>query len=547
MKKWKLFLLTMATSILAVAAPAMAADEEAMEEVAEEVVEEVYEYEDPFPNWNEDAASLNTLIEFVEDVTDESSENFIPEEDRIAVFDMDGTLYAELFPTYIEYYMLAWRILKDPNIEPDAEMLDLGRELRESVISGSFASDMPIRHAIQAARAYSTLTMDEFYDFCTEVLLREADGFEGMTYGEAFYQPMIDVVEYLQDNGFTCFVSSGSDRYLCRTLLEGAFDIPFSNIIGMDVQLVASGQEDTAGMDYIYTADDEVIRSDALLVKNLKMNKVSGIVKEIGKQPVLSFGNTSGDVSMHNYVINDNPHRSAAFMLIADDEERDYGNEEKAQSLKEQWEESGYNVISMKNDFKTIYPEGVVKTGTFRWADEMAEDRVPAETLTINGVEVTGKAALPNETVSDPNEEDETDVADDADGTDVTDDAEEDDVAEETDDTSGNAFADTQYVLYLGTNDKDTNKPVFTSEEARQILREILLDRFGGYTIQEAYGGWIDGGGEQCQEYTLMIYLSDAALEDVHAVADELITTFNQSTIMIKAEDVTTEFYSGNH
>ena len=105
------------------------------------------------------------------------------------------------------------------------------------------------------------------------------------------------------------------------------------------------------------------------------MNKVCQIVKEIGRQPVLSFGNSSGDVSMHMYTISDNKYKSAAFMLVADDEVRDYGIPETAQKLREQWEEYGFNVISMKNDFKTIYGEDVVKTGSFHWLEELAEDR----------------------------------------------------------------------------------------------------------------------------------------------------------------------------
>ena len=90
-------------------------------------------------------------------------------------------------------------------------------------------------------------------------------------------------------------------------------------------------------------------------------------------QPVLSFGNSSGDVSMHNYTLSANPFRSAAFMLIADDDTRDYGNPEKAEALREKWEAGGYNVISMKNDWRTIYGDQVRKTGTFRWAEEFSE------------------------------------------------------------------------------------------------------------------------------------------------------------------------------
>lgn len=103
---------------------------------------------------------------------------------------------------------------------------------------------------------------------------------------------------------------------------------------------------------------------------------------------------------------------------------------------------------------------------------------------------------------------------------------------------------DLQYVLYLGTNDKDSNQPVFSHETAKQTLTDILVRRFGGYTVQEANGGWIDGDTEY-QEYTLVIYLSDTDLEQVHALCDELIKTFNQSSVLIQANRTQTEFYAG--
>lgn len=103
---------------------------------------------------------------------------------------------------------------------------------------------------------------------------------------------------------------------------------------------------------------------------------------------------------------------------------------------------------------------------------------------------------------------------------------------------------DIQYVLYLGTNDKDTNKPVFTPEQAMVEAEDILINRFGGYTIQEANGGWIDGDAVY-EEYTLVIYLSDTTLDQVHAAADEMLRVFNQSAVLIQANETTTEFYGG--
>ena len=102
---------------------------------------------------------------------------------------------------------------------------------------------------------------------------------------------------------------------------------------------------------------------------------------------------------------------------------------------------------------------------------------------------------------------------------------------------------DIQYVLYLGTNDKDTNEPVFDEEESKEKLKEILLDHFGGYTIQEANGGWKDGDTVY-KEYTLVIYLSDTNIEEVHKACDEMIDVFHQSSVLVQCNKTTTEFYS---
>ena len=105
---------------------------------------------------------------------------------------------------------------------------------------------------------------------------------------------------------------------------------------------------------------------------------------------------------------------------------------------------------------------------------------------------------------------------------------------------------DVQYVLYLGTNDKDTNKPVFEPDEAKAKAEDIMIEHFGGYTIQEANGGWEDNG-TRYQEYTLVIYLSDTTIEDVHAAAKDLIRVFNQSSVLIQQNQTTTEFYAGDN
>ena len=102
-----------------------------------------------------------------------------------------------------------------------------------------------------------------------------------------------------------------------------------------------------------------------------------------------------------------------------------------------------------------------------------------------------------------------------------------------------------QYVIFLGTNDKDTNEPVFSPDESKAKLEKILLDYFGGYTIQEANGGW-DDNGTIYQEYTLVIYLSDTTIDKVHAAADEMLKIFNQRSVLIQTNNTQTEFYYSN-
>ena len=106
---------------------------------------------------------------------------------------------------------------------------------------------------------------------------------------------------------------------------------------------------------------------------------------------------------------------------------------------------------------------------------------------------------------------------------------------------------DVQYVMYLGTNDKDTYEPFGTPEEVKAKVDEVLTKHFEGFTIQDAVGGWTNENGTVDHEYTVVIFLSDTTIEKVHAAADDLIRTFNQSSVLIQANETRTEFYSGRN
>ena len=324
--------------------------------------DETIEVKEYFTSWNK-CEALTALKEYVEDVTNPKSPNYISPEDRIATFDMDGTFVGELYPSYFEYNLLEYRVLDDATYRDKApdDVREAAQAIRDFVRNGKALPDhFDMIHAQAAAKAYAGMTLAQFDAYVKAYAARPANGFTGMTYGQSFYKPMLEVFDYLKANGFTYYVVSGSDRFICRALVE-SIGIPSNRVIGMDVKLVSSKQGEEAGVNYTMGQKEDLIRTDELIIKNLKTNKVLQISQEIGKVPVLSFGNSSGDQAMHNYCLSNDKYRSAAFMLIADDEARDHANREKALNLGQKWNAAGYHVISMRDDFKTIYGLGVQK------------------------------------------------------------------------------------------------------------------------------------------------------------------------------------------
>lgn len=320
--------------------------------------------EDALNLWTESAKLKTELTGYINTITDKASKDFIPVEDRLAVFDFDGTLFNETDPVYFDYRLLMHRVLDDPEYKDKAS--DFERETAEKIVTlietGEGAKGLEVDHGKAVASAFKGMTIDEFEAYIREFKSKEEEGYTGgMTRGEAFYKPMLQVVDYLQDNDFTVYVVSGTDRLIVRELVHGMMDLPDSQVIGSDETLVASRQDGNNGLDYTFTPEDQVVTGGEFIIKNLQMNKVSVIMQEIGQQPVLSFGNSNGDSSMCEFTITNNPYPAKAFMLCCDDLEREYGNIEKADKMYSMCSENGWTPVSMKNDWTTIYGENVKK------------------------------------------------------------------------------------------------------------------------------------------------------------------------------------------
>ena len=312
-----------------------------------------------FPTWKENASAIAALKDYVEAVTDEKSEDFIPVEDRIAAFDLDGTLYCETFPIYGEWLMFAQRALNDPSYDAPERI----RRVAETVIAAGESRSIPPEleeDEINAqAEAFSGMPIEDYTAYVEQFKETEAEGFENMKRGEAFYQPMLEIVSYLEQHDFTVYICSGTNRFTVRALIDGVIDIPARQVIGSDFTIEASGQGDTGDMHYTITREDDLLMGDALIIKNVKMSKVSQLQQELGQKPVLVFGNSTGDVPMALYSDTENPYPTEVFFLLCDDMVREHGDEEKAETIRGICAENGWNTISMADDWTTIYGDEV--------------------------------------------------------------------------------------------------------------------------------------------------------------------------------------------
>ena len=312
----------------------------------------------PLASWHETAPARTALVEYVNAVTDRNSADYIPAARRIAVFDFDGTLFLETDPTYFDWMLFVHRVLEDPSCRATPEQIAAARDAEKRIFP-----PLNKKRESMVAQAYKGMTLDEFNALVRKFMAEDQPGFVGLKRGDAFYKPMLEVVNYLRDHGFTVYVISGTDRLTVRPLLD-VLKLPPGQIIGSDSSIVTGRQKDKDALDCTFAEGDTLMLGGENLVKCLQMNKVSAIVREIGFQPVLAFGNTLSDASMLNYTIHGNRFRALGFMLLCDDLEREYGNAKKAGKMLQDCRKNGWVPVSMRDDWKTIYGDGVTKRQT---------------------------------------------------------------------------------------------------------------------------------------------------------------------------------------
>lgn len=310
--------------------------------------------------WSKDSGVSKEIRDYVAMVTDESNpDTFIPVEDRIAVFDMDGTLTCETYYTYYDTMMFIEYCL----IDHPERVSDELKQVAADIEPGYKADESLARNF---AKAYAGMTVEEFSDYAVEFGQRKTSSFNNMRYIDGFYLPMVELVEYLYDNDFTIYVISGTERTTTRAIIANSpikdYITP-NHVIGTDFEVKVRGYEDvSSNMDFKYADGDDLVLTGGFIQKDLNANKSIYIEREIGQRPVLAFGNSGSDTSMMNYTIDSrNQYPARAFMIIADDDVREWGNPDDWATKSEEYSAMGYTPVSMRNDFAMIYPETVTK------------------------------------------------------------------------------------------------------------------------------------------------------------------------------------------
>ena len=304
---------------------------------------------DPLPAWNEGAAK-NAVLAFVEQVTKEGSPDFVPAAERIATFDNDGTLWAEQ-PMYVQLRFALDRVKalapQHPEWKTKAPFSKLLRTPKEETVA---VSEQELMQVIMAAHA--GITTEEFSKIVSDWIATARHPKSGKLYTEMVYQPMLELLAYLRANGFKTFIVSGGGIEFMRPWTEKVYGIPPEQVIGSSGKLkfeLRDGQPVLRKLPEIDFIDD-------------KAGKPVGIQQHIGRRPIAAFGNSDGDLQMLQWTTAGSGRRFALIVHHTDAErEWAYDRNSRIGQLDKGLAEAaakGWTVVSMKDDWKTIFPPG---------------------------------------------------------------------------------------------------------------------------------------------------------------------------------------------
>jgi len=301
---------------------------------------------DPLPSWN-DTAPKKAITAFVEKVTKEGSPDFIPPNERIATFDNDGTLWAEQ-PLYFQLIFAVDRVKALAPQHPEWKET----EPFASILKGDLMKALADPHAAPeiVAATHSGMTTEEFEKIVQEWLNTSKHPKLNRPYNQCIYQPVLELLVYLRANGFKTFIVSGGGIEFMRPWAEKTYGIPPEQVVG------SSGKQKFEVRD----GKPVLMKLPAVDFIDDKEGKPVAIQKFIGRRPIAAFGNSDGDLQMLQWTAAGSGTRFCLY-VHHDDAEREwaYDRESKIGRLDKGFDEAktrGWIVVSMKDDWKTIFP-----------------------------------------------------------------------------------------------------------------------------------------------------------------------------------------------
>jgi phosphoglycolate phosphatase-like HAD superfamily hydrolase len=301
---------------------------------------------DPLPSWNDTAAKAK-IIAFVEEVTDPASAGYVTPDDRVAVFDNDGTLWAEQ-PVYFQLFFALDRLramaAADPSILTSDTLKAAAEGNLEAALAGGEAALLEIVMA-----SHSGLSVDAFEAEVSAWLETARHPVTGLAYDDMTYQPMLELLTYLRDEDFETYIVSGGGIHFMRAFAEEAYGIPPENVIG------SAGKTSYAVVDGVPT----ILKDPGIAFIDDKAGKPVGIDTHIGKRPIFVAGNSDGDFEMLEWATAGEGPRFGMIVHHTDaDREWAYDRDSHIGQLARGLDEGpdrGWLIVDMQADWARVY------------------------------------------------------------------------------------------------------------------------------------------------------------------------------------------------
>jgi phosphoglycolate phosphatase-like HAD superfamily hydrolase len=303
---------------------------------------------DPLASWN-DGPAKKSITEFVAKVTKEGSPDFVPPEERIATFDNDGTLWCEQ-PMYFQLLFALDRVKALAPQHPEWKTKEPFASLLKGDVKAAFAGGERAMLEIIVV-THAGMTTAEFEQIVKDWIATAKHPKFKRLYTECVYQPMVELLAYLRANGFKTFIVSGGGIEFMRPWTEKVYGIPPEQVVGSSIKTKYEWRD----------GKPVLMRLPEMNFIDDKTGKPVGINSHIGRRPIAAFGNSDGDQQMLEWT---QAGSGARLMMLVhhDDAVREfaYGAESKigtfSNALMAEAKKNSWTVISMKNDWKVIFP-----------------------------------------------------------------------------------------------------------------------------------------------------------------------------------------------